>query len=1252
MTLADAKQRRLLAFLLSNDVRQPTGLPKAFISGLSTAWEAGDDPALAATVSPPIDSDSTGWRLESIETKGFGGLNSWGGGTFKYQFSGESLLLEGPNGSGKSSLVGAIVWALSGERPRDQANAEADEPRPVLTAKETSAGDWPPIATYPPDVMGLRSPPSVYVKLTFRATDGSRASVERSLQDGNVTSVIDPAFDVPPVLIETGLLMPARFAKIRLDDGRSRLTDAVQKLTGLDDVVAIGKLTEGLCHKSREYRSYRKRELTNACTQFRDAIDKARKALAPVQASMQSFVPEDTNDAQGEMARFGKTLNERAANLTEVITSDLAEGLDLSSPTVQHSVIAAIAKARNGVEGGLEQIRTWKSLQKIAQAFDREALEKLQSALPVAHTRCEEAIRLSKRASSDHKFQLKSLAAKWHSDHVTGPIKNCPLCEQTLAQVPSLAQEMEKLQASGDAASRTYTDNLNAILADLEQATPVALRNLDFEPLKGDIRDTLLSEIREQFVVADDYKRYLVRFAMLVDGALSDAPAARIKFSYVKTNSDAPNGHHRIMARIAILKHLMELAKWLNGHSAAWIAWWESLANHDTQQPPEDDEREALLSEAPKRESLKTHITRLSDALAKAEPYRNAANEMRTVWRVGKTAAEIRKEVSHRDAIANSLEPLKSMGSLCEAVAREAIEDLSGRIANILERIHLTEQLQFQSARLERKNGLVVLGGFTPALRIDATFVANTSWVRAVLWAFLFSLREEAVDQRESDPFPLLVFDDPQSTFDSQHRHMWARYIVSLQNKQSKVQLLLTTYDENFLDLIQVDGIVGRRALIGAPGPNDKHVAIFEGEALDRAWEQAMHARSKDAGVSFIRAVRTYVEGMLKLMLRGQDADIPSLVIGTLRNRLREYHLAQRAPWNQAAFKRLVATLDKGVPEVKYLEGSHHTTGKHYGMGEATSVEEYWRKTLKPALDRACRAAREYQLVHGGSSALHGRPPVANLPEGYQNRVRDIPLRVLGRAAALTDGRVADGIFKMDQIAEEKAIQVTLGRHFAYRLTAATLEPVARAGDILLVKEHGEPSEKSLTLAISEDRLLARRFEIAENHTDIAVLTAQSVNPRQIAPPIIADRSTFKLHKIVGVLYDDSQSYLAARTDAEICECEGESVLRRFSIDTLGLVEVTGQSAEPYALDGQYLIVSNPIPPKLAKKSLQGQPVIAADTSGNTYFKRFRCIADDQIVLESLESSGIHSPVVLSPPGGRGTCLDRVWQVAGVLFEK
>ena len=1079
----------------ASNVRQPTGLSQAFVTDLSIAYEGSDDPALTAAASPAVVSGSGSWRLKSIETDGFGGLNSWGGGSFPFDFDGESLLLEGPNGSGKSSLVGAIVWALSGERPRDQADSKAHELRPVFAANDQPAGDWSPIASYPTSVADLQSPPRVYVKLNFQNSDGTIASVERTLEGGKVTPVIDPAFVVPPILIETGLLMPARFAQLRLDDGRNRLTGAVQKLAGLDDLVAIGTLVDGLCDKRREYRSYKKRELATTRTQFDEAVVKARTVLAPVQVNVQSFVPKDTIDSKGPMAALVNTLVDRAAQLTRVISGDLAEGLDLSSPETQHQVIAMIAEAVKDVEIGLEGLDTWKSLQSIAQALDQEASERIKTAIMNARSKSEEAVRLLEKGTADSKFQLKALAAKWHSDHMTGAVENCPLCEQGLAEAPSLIDELEALRTVGDAAARTFDDNVNAISAELEKATPVAMWKIDTEILELEVRDALLGDLRENLVLKDRYANCLVRFAALVNSAMSDAPASGPPVPVVRPLLPDPDVLKKITDRIAILERLLALAEWFRSESPAWTGWWESLATHGASPTVESREEEEPSGDAPKRECLSAHISRLSDALATAEPYQNAADAMRTAWAAGKTAAEIEKEVTRRGEIADSLTPLKSLGSLCEAIARDAIDVLSGRISMVLDRIHMTEQLQFQSARLERKEGLIVRGELAPEMRIDATLVANTSWIRAVLWAFLFSLREEAIEQLGSDPFPLLVFDDPQSTFDAQHRHMWARYVVSLQSEPSKVQILLTTYDENFLDLIKVDGITGRQALIGAPGPDGRHVDIFEGEALDRKWAEALKVNTQKAGLSYVSAVREYAEGMLKLMLRGQDADIPDLVTGLLRERLSQYHNAQRAPWNQAAFKNLVSKLNPGRSEMKYIEGSHHTTGRNYGMGEATSVEAFWRKEFKPALDRACRTAREHRLVHGGLSALHGPPPVVALPEGYQEKVRAIPLRVLGRAAALSDGRVADGTVDMNQFATENEVPVILGRHFAYRLTASTLEPVARAGDIVLVKEHGEPPQNSLALAISGERILARRFEIADNHTDIAVLAAQAIIP-------------------------------------------------------------------------------------------------------------------------------------------------------------
>jgi hypothetical protein len=248
LQLDDAKQRRLFAYLLSSNVREPTGLPEAFVTGLAGAFDGQDDPASKIPLSAGAASALGPWRLHSIEAEGFGGLNTWKGSPFTFEVDSESYLLEGPNSSGKSSLIGAILWALTAERPRDQADAAAHEAKPVFTEADKIAGEWPPVACYPSTIAELKSSPAVRVRLIFHDPRGAAAFVERQLSGRSMTQSCSPGLALPFVFIETGLLMPARLALLRLDDGGGRLTDAVQKLTGLDDLIAIGTLTDGLCH--------------------------------------------------------------------------------------------------------------------------------------------------------------------------------------------------------------------------------------------------------------------------------------------------------------------------------------------------------------------------------------------------------------------------------------------------------------------------------------------------------------------------------------------------------------------------------------------------------------------------------------------------------------------------------------------------------------------------------------------------------------------------------------------------------------------------------------------------------------------------------------------------------------------------------------------------------------------------------------------------------------------------------------------
>ena len=188
--------------------------------------------------------------VAKIEAEGFGGLNICNGPVFAWSSLARIFILQGPNGSGKSSLVGAVLWAMTGERSRDHSDANPEDRAEVYDTHNRKIGTWPPIACYPSDPAGLTANPYVRVTLTFVDGSGATAFVERRLKDGAVTATVDPALSLPDVLIETGLLMPSRMPQIRFEKGETPLTRAVRSLTGLDDLVDIAALVDGLCHRA------------------------------------------------------------------------------------------------------------------------------------------------------------------------------------------------------------------------------------------------------------------------------------------------------------------------------------------------------------------------------------------------------------------------------------------------------------------------------------------------------------------------------------------------------------------------------------------------------------------------------------------------------------------------------------------------------------------------------------------------------------------------------------------------------------------------------------------------------------------------------------------------------------------------------------------------------------------------------------------------------------------------------------------
>jgi AAA domain len=828
ITLDDAAQRRLFACLLQSSVREAKELPDHFVAELLRAHSQKNDPAenQAATSTAMLTGP---WRLRKIETEGFGGLNTCNGPALALELDCESLILQGPNGSGKSSLVGAVLWAITGERPRDHPDTNPEDRADVYDSDGQRIGTWPPIACYPANPSGLTAKPNVRVTLTFVDGTGATAILERQLKDGAVSSTVDPALSLPDVLIETGLLMPSRMPKIRFEKGQTPLTRAVQSLTGLDELVDIGALVDGLCHKGREYLSTHSKLFKQEKELFDAALGEAQRALRPTGETIQVFQPKDTDDAAGPFAALGKRLRARAAELTQVISEDLAIGLDLANARTQSDVAGAIFSAQEDLSNGLGELMTWRSISEVATALGDQTIAALQGAADQADTALAEALQLDERSQKDTRLQLKALGAHWHEAHRGAELIDCPLCDKPLEE-GELKSEIESLRRAGDAATRWLTDNLNAIEARLNAAVPVTL-----EPKLGDLaalapRKNLIADIETRFVSRPRFKTSLATFTSLVADALTRAPSAELEPLAPPTGQlDATK---RVQVRIAAVRRLVLLEQWRRDYAHAWEGWWDHAAVGAS---TVDGEGPTPSNAGGRRETFSQHLARLSNAISEAEPYRVAADALARAWKHAREARRLQKIQEEREAIAGQLSPLKTLGALADAQARLAIETLSDDIGAILKRIHLTERLAFKGAKLQRKAGLEVHAAFVMDFKIDATLVANTSWLRAVLWAFLFALRQEAVKQLGSDPLPLLLLDDPQATFDAEHRHRWALEIVGLQTRSTPAQVILATHDEIFVELLKIDGVKGREAIIVSAGPELAHVGIFEGAPLSIA---------------------------------------------------------------------------------------------------------------------------------------------------------------------------------------------------------------------------------------------------------------------------------------------------------------------------------------------------------------------------------------------------------------------------------
>jgi hypothetical protein len=1252
ITLDKAEQRRLLEFLLANDSADVAQGSETLFEGIVKAWEnKSHDPA---TREAPVskESDSQSWRLDRIEAFGFGGLTICGGKTFDHFVGGTNWCLEGQNGSGKTSLASAILWALTGKRIREHEGPvdERGERGPVENSEGKTIGTWPPLAAYPTSVAELGHSAEVWVRLTFKAQDGEIATAYRHMVsppigDAQIEDQIDNRLRAASRLAEIGVLMPARLSKIGFGKNSQSLFEAVKQLTGLDQLSDIADGCSALSASNRKFMKYAKDQgIETYDRRFGDSVASAKQLAEEFEFQLPTSIALGVKDIDATLQAAAKKASEGAGKYLETLKNEIPAIIDTSTAEGRTKVKTAVTTARGLASQGPKAIplfQTWKALSDTASD---EAFAGLPNALNAARADLAKGLEWHQRQMVDGKLRLKALAAESFLPAEDAD-SNCPLCTSPLddEKKRALAAELEDLKINAAAAERKIADVCRGIQEVINTKVPVAVRNNRASIDAMDPVEVYFAAMMEKFVTDEPFSNVLIGLAASAKATVEAQCKALPHFSYTAftPTEGEPDAVAKLRCEIHALERLIALVDWWKANRPLFDDAWSSLIGKR--------EENGSFSVG----SVEGKLMVLEQALEHARPLDDLYKHLSSAATAATTWTKIDAVQKTREAIAKALVPLKDLRLLVTAETASSIAGLSGTINAICERICLKERLAYEEATIGRKE-VSVTGSFSPGMRIDAALVANTSWLRAILWSFVFALREQTLQAIGYNPLPLVVLDDPQGTFDPRNKRKWAQELVRCANMPAgdllRSQLIVTTHERSFYQMmVDHEKFAAQQGLIGGVNKISCVATIASGGELQRIYEEAKTNNDDTRAREYIRKVRIYCEDLVKFMLRSVNDKIPDMSLNELKEELKSLSKAHVAPFDRKAFDALVKALNESAKAIQYINEPHHKEDETYGVAEADVVKIYWDKTLLDRIHTAFGVFDTFDLYTGEPRTFPWAKNVIEFPVGHKSKLKSAEMQHTGvAAAAKTEGRAGDGLLTVKEW--EGGEKVVLPNHEVFQLAAGTLDPVAGIGDLIIVSNYAQINPRNLVVAVSGSALLARRLNRPENHSEIVVLTGQAVDPSTLPQPVIVQPDT-NFRKIVGTLFAAHLLPVPPiDPDREFIEVPDSSIIDQ-TLKDARLFKVEGRSAEPIALEGQYLITRGKPIKADAIGSLDGRLVVGIDENGARYFKRLRC-HKNLVVLESLNPDGSTAAEVLSLDGSHALPrITEALEVIGVLFE-
>lgn len=1169
-----------------------------------------------------------GYLLSQVTCTSFRGVAP-AGESVDFAFDGKSNLIYGPNGSGKTSLLGAVIWVLTGHPVSDA--HESSETAPVHDVS-TSDGkgkkivDWAVVATLPDGKITKDTVQECSAQIELVSSDGNsslhlRRSIAKGLEvseDGTNWSLchdLSP-FGIEPLDLQLSLVAPTTFGRFTVENAPNTKS-LLALMLGFDDLENLGDLATDLSRNRTTLANKEQAKIKAAWDDLDQRLrelperlrtsHKAHKLLEKL-ATTAKVSDDQIEAADKSLSEFIEQANTDLAALIGLDEEESADHADL--PDKLTGAVLALEKGMWENFPLLGQLRLDTVFRPSEESSSDELLEQHDQEL---NEFIRDAItRIGKRSDWWHsetapgsKATLLLHAAKYYEPATEA----CPVCELSIKDLPVNA-ELGRLKDHDPELQEKVNDFFRNLGGELDKIISSRIRDLARQPPRKRILDdwekitnqTLPTELAP---LTTEFRPLIEKIA---NGIEIDDPAP-IDLLPKDAGEGFADGALEFVRAIELARMAFAIFRWSQNKLSTTKAAIDDVVTN-----PLGNERKSLLG-----------------ALAVGKEAAAAVSPLKALRKELGLAYKNRKDITNKEAEYALLVELQSPLDTLKLLKKYAESEVQGIFTDIRENTLSNWKTMYP----ETSSGLTPAGlevgegrdkSVTSFLSkgeyaVEAKYFANAGLLRAIALSFYFAILE-----KHPRGLGFVIMDDPILSLDDGHRESWSRDILMPYMKRS--QFIIATHQAHYVANCRSHFNDGEVVELN-PRPRESRISRRPGNRLDRAAEELDRAPANAPN-----EMRKYREDLLYTL--DAYSTLPFFDRGNLTNSLKDYgNFTVPHPLASNAQRKIMATLLDACVTTVLDPGSHAST-------EANVTAEM-SKTCLNMLRKRDRVVRgefnrlERLRLHSNRQAAipSSLVPFVSLPAEAQ-WAEPIELVEFGHAAAKGESWV------VDIPGDPSVASVPSGA--AVLAASDAIEPVGKRGQWILLAADDIVCNDGDLVAVtcaSGDRLLRRIWSNED------CWTLQSINPVQSINSQVVPKTESFPRKIIGVLYEPYRSP-GPSTGPATLEWQTSDSFHVDWITKLATITVKGSSLEPIARSGQRVLIEKE--PATDHSQIRNGDLAVVDSKVDSIgcvIKRIYHLGDD-CILVSPNPVDPHRPEMLN----KSQLLKAIfWTVRGVLFE-